>query len=154
MIWDKLQGGVKKVEELGQKLTECPADKVKIAIQVAWRGALCIVFDIMNFGGFAAIAQWGETGPEMSAVIVNLILTLGFGLYPLIHLKEYLAFYEYGIVYRKRAYRWSELGSVSWREHTYGGFFRSILMDTNKRVFDVTYVTNPKKQYNKAYMNH
>ena len=67
------------MEELGQKLTECPADKVKIAIQVAWRGALCIVFDIMNFGGFAAIAQWGETGPEMSAVIVILILTLGFG---------------------------------------------------------------------------
>lgn len=140
--------------KLGQKLTECEADKIKIAIQIGWRTALCIVFDIMNFGGFAAIARWGEVPPRFSAVIVNVVLTAVFGLYPLIHMREYLAFYEYGIVYRRKAYLWSELGSVGWRDHTYGGLFHSVLMDTDRRVFDVTYVANPKRQYNRAYMNH
>ena len=70
------------------------------------------------------------------------------------HLREYLAFYEYGIVYRKRTYLWSELGSARWRDFTYGGFFRRILMDTDRKVFDVTYVTNAKKEFNRAYMSY
>ena len=140
--------------QMGRKLTECPADKVKIAIQAGWRTAFCILLDIMNFGGIAAIRQWGEIPPEMSTIIVNLVLTVAFGFYPLIHLREYLAFYEYGIRYRKKTYFWSDLGQAGWRDHTYGGLFHSVLMDTDRKVFDVTYVQNPKKQFNKAYMNH
>ncbi|MCI8945464.1 MAG: hypothetical protein HFI91_00180 [Lachnospiraceae bacterium] len=140
--------------QLGRKLTECPADKLRIAIQTGWRTIFCILLDISNFGGIAAIRQWGDVPPEMSTVIVNLVLTVIFGLFPLIHLREYLAFYEYGIIYRKRAYLWSYLGQAEWRDHTYGGIFRSILMATNRKVFNVTYVVNAKKQFNRAYMNY
>lgn len=139
--------------KLGRMLAECPADKVRIAVQTGWRTAFCILMDIMNFGGIAAIRQWGDIPPEMGTVVFNLIVTAAFGFYPLIHLREYLAFYEYGIIYRKKAYFWSDLGQVGWRDHTYGGLFHSILMDTNRKVFDVTYVTNAKKQFNRAYMN-
>ena len=139
--------------KLGRMLAECPADKLKIVIQAGWRTAFCILLDIMNFGGIAAIRNWGEVPPSGSTIVVNLVLTVVFGFYPLIHLREYLAFYEYGIVYRKRTYYWSDLGQAGWRDHTYGGFFRSILMDTNRRVFDVTYVQNAKRQFNRAYMN-
>ena len=141
-------------EGLGQKLAECPADMGKITFQAMWRMAFCIALDIMNFGGIAAIWRWNEVPPEMSTIFVNLILTIAFGLFPLIHLREYLAFYEYGIVYRKRTYLWSELGSARWRDFTYGGFFRRILMDTDRKVFDVTYVTNAKKEFNRAYMSY
>lgn len=140
--------------ELGEMLTECPANIGKIAFQASWRMAFCILLDVMNFGGFAAITHWNEVPPQASAIFTNVILTAVFGLFPLIHLREYLAFYEYGIVYRKKKYLWSELGEARWREHIYGGLFRSILMDTDRKVFDVTYVTDAKKQYNRAYMNH
>lgn len=142
-------------EQLGRKLAECPVDLVKIGIQVGWRTGFCILLDIMNFGGIAAIRQWGEVPPTMGMIIVNLVLTIGFGFYPLIHLREYLAFYEYGIKYRKGIYFWSDLGQAGWRNHNMGGgLFRSVLMDTNRKVFDVTYVKNPRKQFNRAYMNH
>lgn len=140
--------------KLGCKLTECFSDKGKIAFQVSWRTALCLALDIGNFGGIAAIRRWGETPPQLSAIIVNLALTVGFGLFPLIHLRRYMAFYERGIVYGKRAYLWSELGSAGWRDHTTGGIFHSLIMETNKKNFDVTYLANPKKQYNRAYMSH
>ncbi len=32
----------------------------------------------------------------MGMIIVNLVLTIGFGFYPLIHLREYLAFMNMG----------------------------------------------------------
>ena len=146
--------GPERDEQLGAKLTECFADKTKIAIHVGWRMVICLLLDIMNFGGIEAIRQWGEIPPTIGQITVNLILTVAFGLYPLIHLKEYLAFYEYGIIYRKKTYFWSELCSARWRDFTTGGFFRSVMMDTNKKAFNVTYVTNPKRQYNRAYMNH
>lgn len=139
---------------LGRKLTECRADKVKIAIQAGWRTAFCLILDITNLGGISAIQRWNETPPDIAIIILDLILTIVFGLFPLIHLREYLAFYENGIIYRKRPYFWSELGSAGWRNHTMGGIFNSTLMDTDIKVFNVTYVKNPKKQYNRAYMNH
>ena len=139
---------------LGRKLTECYADKRKEAIQAGWRTAFCILLDIANFGGIAAIRRWGEVPPEMTTVIVNLLLTVVFGLYPLIHLKKYLAFYENGMIYGKRQYLWADLGTPGWRDHTTGGFFHSTMMVTDKRNFDVTYLDSPKKEYNRAYMKH
>lgn len=151
----KKEGGevVEAEGNLGRKLTECGPDKVKIAIQTSWRTVFCILLDIMSWGGIAAIRQWGEVPPDMGLVLLDLALTIGFGLFPLIHLREYLAFYEYGIVYRKKAYLWSELGSAGWHERAYGALFYSTYMTTNKKKFNVTYVTKAKKQYNKAYLN-
>lgn len=143
-----------KEERLGLKLTECFSDKTRIAIQTCWRTALCLAFDIGNFGGIAAIRNWGEVPPDMRILLVNVVLTVVLGLFPLIHLREYMAFHQYGIVYRRKAYLWSELGDVGWRDHTYGGLFRSILMDTDKKTFDVTYVNGARKQYNRAYMKN
>ena len=153
----KVQEGGDAVEtekSLGRKLTECGSNKVRIAVQTTWRTVFCILLDIMSWGGIAAIRRWGETPPDMRLILLDLILTVCFGLFPLIHLREYLAFYENGIVYRKKAYLWSELGSVGWHERTYGALFHSTYMTTGKRKFNVTYVTKAKKQYNKAYLNY
>lgn len=139
---------------LGRKLAECESDKFKIAIQTGWRTALCLLLDIANLGGISAIRHWKEVPPDSAILILDLVLTIVFGLFPLIHLREYLAFYENGIIYRKQTYFWSDMGSPDWRDHTIGGIFNSTMMRTKIKSFDVTYVKNAKKQYNKAYMNH
>lgn len=141
-------------KSLGRKLTECGPDKVKIAIQTGWRTVFCILLDIMSWGGISAIRHWGETPPDIGLVLLDLALTAVIGLFPLIHLREYLAFYEKGIVYRKKAYLWSELGSAGWHERAYGALFYSTYMTTGKKKFNVTYLTKAKKQYNRAYMNY
>lgn len=139
---------------LGRKLTECHTDKGKIALRTGLHIVFCILMDIMSLGGIGAIKNFGTHPPETSLVIMDVVLTLIIGLYPLIHLRDYLAFHENGIVFRKKTYLWSELGSVSWRDHTYGGFFHSTVMATHKKAFQVTYLKTPKKQYNRAYMKH
>lgn len=108
--------------------------------------------DIVSLGGIRAIRNFAVRPPDTRIVLLDVVLTAVISLYPLIHLREYLAFYEYGIVFRKKAYLWSELGAVEWRTHTYGGIFTSVVMATNKRAFQVTYLKQPKKQYNRAYM--
>lgn len=90
----------------------------------------------------------------MAAITANIIITVGFGLFPLIHAGDYLAFYQNGIVYKKKRYLWSELGKVGWRDFTHGGLFHSVMMDTSKKVFNVTYLEHPKKHYNEAYMKN
>lgn len=139
-------------QQLGCKLTECGADKKKIALRTGLHLAFCLLMDIVSLGGFRAILNFAVRPPNMGIVIFDITVTAIFGLYPLIHLRDTLSFYEYGIVYRKRAYLWSELGAVEWRNHTYGGFFTSTVMATNQRTFSVTYLEQPKKQYNRAYM--
>lgn len=139
--------------QLGRKLTECHADKKKIALRTGLHIAFCVLMDIMSLGGINAIRNFSAHPPSGGVVLMDVLLTLIIGLYPLIHLRDYLAFYENGIVFRKKAYFWSELGSVGWRDHTYGGFFHGIVMATNKKAFQVTYLEQPKKQYNRAYMN-
>lgn len=138
--------------QLGNKLTECGADKGKIALRTGLHMIFCILMDIVSLGGIRAIRNFAVCPPNMGVVILDAVLTLVIGLYPLIHLRDTLAFYEYGIVFRKKVYLWSELGSVEWRTHTYGGIFTSVVMATNKRAFSVTYLKQPKKQYNRAYM--
>lgn len=140
------------LEQLGCKLTECGADKKKIALRTGLHLAFCLLMDIVSLGGISAIRNFAVRPPNMGVVILDVVLTAVIGLYPLLHLRDALAFYEYGIVFRKRAYLWSELGSVEWRTHTRGGFFTSVVMATNKRTFQVTYLEQPKKQYNRAYM--
>lgn len=139
--------------QLGRKLTECGADKGKIALRTGLHFVFCILMDIVSLGGIRAIRNFAVRPPDTRIVLLDVVLTAVISLYPLIHLREYLAFYEYGIVFRKKAYLWSELGAVEWRTHTYGGIFTSVVMATNKRAFQVTYLKQPKKQYNRAYMH-
>lgn len=139
-------------QRLGRKLSECSADKGKIALRTGLHIVFCVLMDIMSLGGIGAIKNFATRPPSIGVVIMDVVLTLVIGLYPLIHLRDYLAFYENGIVFRKKTYFWSELGSVTWRDHTYGGFFHRIVMATNKKAFQVTYLEHPKKQYNRAYM--
>lgn len=140
--------------QLGRKLSECYADKKKIALRTGLHIAFCILMDIMSLGGIKAIKQFPQEMPDTNVIVVDVILTVVIGFYPLLHLRDYLAFYENGIIFRKKAYLWSELGSVSWRDHVWGGFFHHTVMATNKKAFQVAYVENPKKQYNIAYMKH
>ncbi len=140
--------------QLGRKLSECFADKKKIAIQTGIHIVFCILMDIMSLGGIHAIKHFPQEMPNIGIIAFDVILTVIIGLYPLIHLRDYLAFYENGIVFRKKMYLWSELGTVSWRDHIFAGFFHRTVMATNKKAFQVAYLENPKKQYNLAYMKH
>lgn len=137
---------------LGNKLSEAPCNKGKVAFNVTWRLALCLLCMFAAIGGVSGVSRWSETGPNWWELIFLGIPTLIFGLWPLIHLRDNLEFYENGIVYHKKTYTLKELGEISW--HNSGNAFTSTYMRTNVKGFNVTYLVHPKKAYNQAYMKH
>ena len=133
------------MEELGIKLSEAGSDKKKIYVTTVIRVVVLAAFLFAVSGG-------GKNFVNMGMLIVSVLIVLGIGLYPLSHLPEKIEFYDNGITYCGKAYLWSDLRSVEWRDHTAGGIFCHTVMATESKVFDVTYLEQVKKQYNKAYL--
>ena len=137
---------------LGRKLSEAPRNDGKIAFNVAWRTALCILCDFAAVGGVSGIERWKVEGPTLWDIIFCVGLIVIFGLFPLIHLRDKLEFYENGIVFGNKTYTLNELGDISW--HNSGNVINSTYMRTKVKGFNVTYLKYPKKAYNQAYMKH
>lgn len=138
--------------QMGMKLTEAGADKSKIFLWTAIRTTVAILLSLagtMSNGGFA---WWFASlrGIMILAVLWTIFLTAG--LFPLVHLKQYLIFYQYGFCYCGRNYLFSQTGSVHFRDiHT--GLMTHCRMQTEIRSFDVTWIKQAVKQYNRAYLD-
>ena len=137
---------------LGNKLSEAPRNNGKILFNVAWRTALCLLCDFAAIGGAGGIARLKAEGPTPWDLIFSIGLIVVFGLFPLIHLRDSLEFYENGIVFSGKTYYLKDLGEVRW--HNSSNVISSTYMKTNVKSFNVTYLIHPKKAYNQAYMKH
>lgn len=140
------------LEQLGAPLTQSAPDKPKIILHTVCRTAIAVFLDIACPGGIHGI---GKMFSDIKGIVILLILwaiTLAIGLFPLIHLKDSLAFYENGICYNGMNYLHSQLGPIRFRDFQSGFTFRN-MMDTDLRTFDVTFMRRPKYYYNHAYMN-
>ena len=137
---------------LGNKLSEAPRNNGKIAFNVAWRTALCLLCSFAAIGGMSGIARWKVEGPTLWDIIFCVGLIVFFGLFPLIHLRDSLEFFENGITFRGKPYYLKDLGEIRW--HNSGNLITSTYMKTNVKSFNVTYLMHPKKAYNQAYMKH
>lgn len=137
---------------LGAKLSEALPNTNKIVINVLWRTALCFFCMFAAIRGMSGINRWMEEGPALwELIFFGVILVFG-GLWPLTHLQDKLEFYERGMIFKKKAYYWKDLGEPRW--HNSGSAITSTYMKTNVKGFNVTYLTHPKKAYNQAYMKH
>lgn len=138
--------------QLGAKLAEALPDKGKILLHTACRTALAIIISLAGSGGIRGMGKWFASFRGIAIFSVLWIAFLAVGLYPLVHFKDSLEFYENGISYKGRRYLLSQLGAISFRDYSYG-LKTSCMMDTDARVFDVTFLERPKRAFNKAYMN-
>lgn len=138
--------------QLGAKLTEAVPNKLKIALHAVCRTVIAVVICLAGSGGIRGMGKW-FTGPGSILFFLGLwAVFLAIGLYPLVHLKDSLVFYENGICYHGTNYLFSQIGSVGFRDY-HSGLMVHTMMDTDLRTFDVTFLERPKRQYNKAYLN-
>lgn len=140
--------------QLGAQLTQAPLDKSKIILHTVCRTAIAVFLCIACPGGIQGI---GSMFADIKGIIILLILwaiTLAIGLFPLIHLKDSLVFYENGICYHGVNYLHTQLGPIRFRDFRGGiNIIVHTMMDTDLRTFDVTYLKRPKYYYNQAYMH-
>lgn len=138
--------------QLGARLEQAYPDKLKIALHVVCRTAIAIVICLAGSGGIHGMDKWFDSAGDIAFFLGMWVVFLVIGLFPLIHLRDSLVFYENGICYHGRNYLFSQLGSVRFRDYK-SGIMTHCMMDTDLRTFDVTYLERPKRQFNKAYMN-
>lgn len=141
-------------ENLGNKLAEAAANKVKIYLTALIRAAVLIVLFFFCGGGVSGLKKYlSDTSGILFLVVMFVVLAGGTGLYTLRHLTECMEFYEYGIRWRGKNYYFSELGNIGWRTVSHNGWFAREKMDTDNYTFDITYLDRCKKIYNRTYMD-
>lgn len=138
--------------QLGSKLTEAVPNKGKIALHAVCRTAIAVVISLAGAGGIHGIGKWFKSPGGILLFVGLWAVFLAIGLWPLKHLKDSLGFYENGICYHGINYLFSQLGSIRFRDY-HSGLMTHVMMDSDLRTFDVTFLERPKRQYNKAYLN-
>lgn len=138
--------------QMGEKLAQASSNKTKIAICTLVRICLVIVICFAGVRGLSGLKLWFSSLKGMIIFCVLFVIGLVWGLYPLIHLRDLLIFYENGICINKRKYFFSEIGTIGFCDYQ-TGILTHQMMQTDLRNFDVTYLSRPKRAYNQAYLN-
>lgn len=141
---------------LGKKLTEIYSDKKIIIVTIIIR--LCIItfyeFAILGYvKSTSSYEEFFDTLTLLRAVLLDMVM-LGFCFFPLIHINDYLFFYEEGICYNGKIYMLDSLFPLYWQ---YSGIPIPFLwykneMVTKCKVFNISYMKNVEKQFNTTYM--
>lgn len=140
-------------KNLGKKLTTARANQTKIFLRLFIRALLT---GVIILAGVRGNPPKENAVNVLSALFVLLMMFIAAAwvFFPLIHCKEYIIFYENGIEICQRKWTLDEIGKISFMEakSNYSLFARTY-MCTDIRKFDVTYIKEVKKNYNRAYFN-
>ena len=140
-------------QNIGKKLTEAHANVGKIIFRFMLRFLLA---GIIVLAGVRSNPPQGPPSSVLAACLVGLIVLVAvlWVFFPLIHCRDMIAFHENGIVICKKTWMLTELGQISFMEtkSNYSLFARTY-MCTEVRNFDITYIKNGKKNFNRAYFD-
>lgn len=136
--------------DLGEKLTITGTDKKKIF----WHVLLRLVFVlIIVLAGIRSNPPAGLPVSFLAILIAGLIIlaVVLWIVYPLFHIKDYVAFYENGIDFCGKKFEFSELGEITFLTVKSACVFTKIYMQTDMKDFNITYIEQVKKCFNRAY---
>lgn len=138
---------------MGRKLTEAHANIGKIALRTSLR---VLLSGVVILAGVRGNPPQGKPVSFWAGFLVVLI-ALGVAawvFFPLVHCKDCVLFYENGIMAGGRMWTLDELGEISFTDvkSNYSIFTRTY-MCTSVRKFDMTYIKDGKKNFNRAYWN-
>lgn len=135
---------------MGEKLTEARANTGKIMFRTALR---LILAGVIILAGVRSNPP-GKPADFLAGLLALLIFlaAAAWVFFPLYHFKDYIIFYEHGLELRGKSWTLNELGAISFMESksNYSLFSRTYLC-TDIRNFDITYIKDAKKNYNRAY---
>lgn len=142
---------------LGRKLTEAYSDKKIIIAAVIIRFCIVLFFEFAILGDVKSrigFEEFFDTQAMIRIVFINVIM-IGFCLFPLRHIKDYMIFYEKAICYKGKIYMLDSLLPVSWSYSIIPIplFWYQNEMITKQKVFNIAYMKDVDKQFNRAYLN-
>lgn len=137
---------------MGRKLAQAHANMGKILFRTAIRLTLA---GVIVFAGIRGKPPGKPVSiPALSLAALIALAALVWVLFPLVHCQDNLEFYETGMVIGKRLWPLEKLGNISFMDvkNNYS-LFGQTYMCTEIRRFNVTYIKDAKKIFNRAYFN-
>lgn len=148
------RGEKKRMEEelyFGRKLEEAGVKKWLIFLRAGLRASPMAALLLVN------LMRGMEKPVSVLAGILGALPVLAYfvwALYPLIHCRDYMTFYEGGIDICGTKRTLEELGDISFMDNRSGvSLFTETYMRTSAGRFNVTYIRDGKKCFNRAYYN-
>ena len=137
---------------MGRKLAQAHANMGKILFHTAIRLTLAGVIVLAGIRGNPPGRPVNFLAGSLAAFIALFALMWVF--FPLIHLGDGLEFYETGIIIGKRPWRLDKLGKISFMDvKSNYSLFSKTYMCTEVRQFNITYIKDAKKNFNRAYFD-
>ena len=143
---------VQKEKELGRKLTEAHANMGKIALRTILRVLLA---GVVIIAGVRGNPPQGGPVSVLAGLLASCVALCAavWVFFPLIHCRDFMEFYENGIVICKRKWTLDELGEITFMDaRSNRSAFTRTYMCTDVRNFDITYIKDGKKSFNRAYL--
>ena len=142
---------MQKEKELGWELARAQADKGKILLRT---GIRVILAGVIVLAGIRGNPPDGGPVSFLAGALVALIIlaAAAWVFWPLTHYRDFAVFYENGAVLGQRKWMFAELGEISFRDvKSNRSLFTRTYLCTSVRNFDVTYIKDCKKNFNRAY---
>ncbi len=138
---------------MGRQLAHAHANRGKILFHTAIRFLLAGVVVLAGIRGNPPKGGPVNFLAGLLAACIALV-ALAWVFFPLIHCRDCLDFYETGITIGKRFWALETLGNISFMDvRSNFSMFERTYMCTEARRFNVTYIKDAKKNYNRAYFN-
>ena len=138
-------------KDIGRKLTEAHVDLGKIVVRTGLRVMLAGVVILAGIRGNPPRGGPVSLFAAVLAVLIGLIAA-AWVFFPLTHCRDEIAFYENGIVFCRRRWKMEELGNISFTDvRSNRSLFKRTYLCTSVRRFDITYIKDGKKNFNRAY---
>ena len=98
----------------------------------------------------------GGKPASILALLIAAVIALAAAvwvLFPLVHCRDYVIFYEHAVEICGKIWTLDELGSISFMESKANySFLARTYLCTDVRNFNITYIKDVKKNFNRAYL--
>ncbi len=144
---------MQKEMNIGRKLTEAHANMGKIILRTTLR---ILLAGVITLAGIRGNPPNGKPVNFVAGLLVTLMILAAavWVFFPLLHCKDHIVFYENAIIFGQKIWPLKELGEISFMEaKSNRSFFARVYMCTDIKNFNITYIKDAKKNFNRAYLN-
>lgn len=132
---------------LGLLLGETGLDTRRLALSMVIRLALVV---------FATVLLWRRGDFALTDPVDQLVMVIYgvFVLFPLVHLRDSLKFYQNGIAYNGKPYLF-QTNKVTWSKRTGRGYFiagRALYLEGMAREANVSYIKDARELFDRFYL--
>lgn len=135
---------------LGKELTRAEVNLQRVILETIVKSFIICLVIYAGIKGHPVRDVQSFIGAVFFCFVI--VAMLGWGLWPLVHSRDYMVFYDNGIEFCHKRWSFEELGEIYFSDVSSNVvLFTKNYMETDVKVFNITYLKDGRKKFNRAY---